>query len=308
MLVLPAALVASHTFSAAAVVNCALQLAVFVAAAQVPAWLTGRMSYVDVAWPYGLVSIGLLPWLASTGGWNVRSCMVMAAYLVAGGRMGLGATLLLIKGHLNEEFTRYLYLRKIWKEKFGIQEGTWSWKLSMQQEIFVQCLANMGLLCTPMFLQIFGYNREGMSVFEIGGWLLWFLSIAFEHMSDVQKKGFIRDCKEKKIKNAVCEVGLWRYSRHPNYFGEWMVWNSLVLTSLPSLAALWAAQEENLAVKLGVTLGLALVSPMMYNCLTSYTGAEPAEYYSLQKRPQYANYQKTVNMFFPGPRKEQKGN
>ena len=44
----------------------------------------------------------------------------------------------------------------------------------------------------------------------------------------------------------------------------------------------------------------------MYQCLVNYTGARPAEYYSMQKRPAYKKYQETVNMFFPGPRKEGK--
>jgi len=43
------------------------------------------------------------------------------------------------------------------------------------------------------------------------------------------------------------------------------------------------------------------VSYGMYSCLTSYTGAVPAEYYSLQKRPAYKAYQAAVNMFVPGP-------
>ena len=107
MLLLPLALLASRTFSSASTVNCLVQTAVFVVTAQVPAWMTGRMSYVDIAWPYGLVSIGILPcMLATHGPWTARSAMVMTAYLVAGGRMGLGATLLLTKGHLNTEFTR----------------------------------------------------------------------------------------------------------------------------------------------------------------------------------------------------------
>ena len=52
-------------------------------------------------------------------------------------------------------------------------------------------------------------------------------------------------------------------SRHPNYFGEWMVWNSLIVTSLPSLFELWQTPEENLFVKAGVTLGLFMVSYMV---------------------------------------------
>ena len=43
-------------------------------------------------------------------------------------------------------------------------------------------------------------------------------------------------------KGGTCEVGLWRYCRHPNYFGEWCVWNSLVITTLPSAAAMVAKE------------------------------------------------------------------
>ena len=41
-------------------------------------------------------------------------------------------------------------------------------------------------------------------------------------------------------KGGTCEVGLWRYCRHPNYFGEWCVWTSLVIATLPSAAAMVA--------------------------------------------------------------------
>ena len=46
---------------------------------------------------------------------------------------------------------------------------------------------------------------------EYFGWILWLSSIAFEHTADLQKKKFVRDCIKNKIKNAVCDVGLWRY-------------------------------------------------------------------------------------------------
>ena len=72
---------------------------------------------------------------------------------------------------------RYLYLRKIWKDNHGIEEGSWSFKLSMQQEIFVQCLCNMGLLSTPMFLQAFGYFTGPLTTLEIMGWVLWLSSL-----------------------------------------------------------------------------------------------------------------------------------
>merc|ERR1712227_515069 len=114
-----------------------------------------------------------------------------------------------------------------------------------------------------------------------------------------QKRKFAVNCKKNGISKAVCNVGLWQYSRHPNYFGEWMVWNSLVITSLPSLLSLYQSEAESVLIKVGFSCGLAAVSWCMYECLVNYTGAKPAEFYSLQKRPDYAQYQKRVNMFIP---------
>ena len=106
-------------------------------------------------------------------------------------------------------------------------------------------------------------------------------------------------------RGAVCDVGLWQYCRHPNYFGEWMVWNSLALASIPSgLAMLTSGLESSLLVRMGLVAGLPQVSLAMYNCLVTYTGAVPSEHYSLQKRPEYAKYQQEVNMFFPGPNRK----
>ena len=184
----------------------------------------------------------------------------MAAYLIAGGRMALGGAVLFFKGHLQQEFPRYLYLRTIWAKKGITDENSFAFKLNMQVDILVQCLANQGGLCMPMMLQAFGYMTGDLTMLEICGWVLWVASLTFENMADKQKKRFIKDCADKKIKNTVCEVGLWRYSRHPNYFGEWMVWNSLIITSIPSLIAMWQSPEENMLIKIGMTWGLITVS------------------------------------------------
>jgi len=299
-------LLLSNSYAAAALFNGFVQFMVFIPTAMIPGLVTGRLSYVDIAWPWGLISIGLLPILSgiqNTGG--IRAKLVMAAYLVAGGRMAFGGAVLFFKGMLKNEFPRYLYLKQKWAKK-GITEESnkLQYNLNIQIDILVQCLANQGGLCTPMMLQAFGYKTGDLTTLEIIGWVMWLASITFEHVADKQKKGFIKDCAEKKIKNTVCDVGLWRYSRHPNYFGEWMVWNSLVIASIPSLIAMWESADESIFIKIGMSWGLISISRMMYKCLVHYTGAVPAEFYSVQKRPTYVQYQKTVNMFFPGPRKE----
>ena len=299
-----AVLLFSNSFAGPAGINCIIQLVIFTLTANLPALVTGRMAYVDIAWPWGLIAIGGLPFLSEGLENGHRGKIVMAAYLVAGFRMALGAAVLFFTGHLQKEFPRYMYLRRTWAKSGITDEGSLAFKLTMQKEILVQCLANMGGLCMPLMIQAYGYRTGELTWLEVFGWGLWLVSIVFEHTADKQKKRFIKDCAKNKIKNAVCDVGLWHYCRHPNYFGEWMVWNSLVITSIPSLMALWQTPEESILIKVGMTWGLVSTSRMMYGCLVYYTGAVPAEFYTVQKRPGYAKYQKMVNMFWPGPRKE----
>jgi len=315
-MLLPAAVVTgafffSEKFGEAAAANAVLQIAWFAVIAHIPAFKTGRMSYVDIAWPWGLTILGSLSFIYGKSNffttfnpWN-RIDLVSLAYLFAGLRMGYGANMMLQKGFFNKEFPRYLFQKRRWAKRGITDENSWLYKIEMQKEIFVQCLCNTGILASPLLLQAFGYLESDtpLTFLEIFGWLMWVSSLAIEHIADIQKNKFALQCKRDGIKNAVCNVGLWKYSRHPNYFGEWMVWNSLCLTSIPSLIAMWKEPDELMLLKLLLTTSLILVSYGMYVCLVYYTGAIPAEYYSLQKRPMYADYQKSVNMFFPGPPK-----
>ena len=72
--------------------------------------------------------------------------------------------------------------------------------------------------------------------------------------------------------------------------------------AIPAVPGLFESQPIPVAVLL--TLGLLFVSRLMYQTLVHYTGARPSEYYSLQKRPAYAEYQRRTNRFFPGPSKD----
>jgi steroid 5-alpha reductase family enzyme len=87
--------------------------------------------------------------------------------------------------------------------------------------------------------------------------------------------------------------------RHPNYFGEWMVWVSLAVVSLPSVANMWQLATHPWPTSAALTFGLVVCVHAMFVCLTTYTGAVPSEYYSVQKRPSYVDYQRRVPMFFP---------
>ena len=281
----------SQSFSQLAAINGITQLLLFALVVCWPIWKTGRLSYVDIGWPWGLVCIGLLTIVFSEGHfWRVR--IIGGIYIFIGLRMGLGVLQLWWKGYLKREFPRYQYQRLRWE-----RAGKTNVMLAMQVDALTQGLANASYLAFPAF--IIGSNPDpAFSVFEITGSILWALAFMMEATADAQKLKFLRKMSALGKKNQVCDIGLWKYTRHPNYFAEWMVWNALIIAAIPS----WIALESKESLLAWVLLGLSLllVSRIMYSSLVYLTGAVPSEYYSLKKRPAYEAYTKRVNRFFPG--------
>jgi len=284
-------LLVTEQFFALSLVNGVAQLVLFAFVVCLPIWRTGRMSYVDIGWPWGLTVIGILTWIYGEGD-SLRVAIVSIAYIFAGSRMGLGAIKLLISGHLDKELPRYEFQKKRWSKA-----GKTNTTLAMQIEVILQGVAKAAFLAFPAFI-IASNPREEISIFEFIGIVIWLASFIMESVADAQKLKFMRAMKKSGAHNTVCNIGLWQYSRHPNYFAEWMVWNALVIASIPSWLQLYPNMSVIIFVLLGV--GLLMISRIMYITLVTYTGAVPAEYYSVKKRPAYKDYQQTTNMFFPG--------
>jgi len=285
-------LLATPVFFEISLVNGIAQLVLFGLVVCWPAWETGRLSYVDIGWPWGLVLIGAATWLLSDGYW-LRTLAISLVYTFVGARMGLGALKMWRSGYFETEFPRYQYQRLRWQRAGKTNTG-----LLLQVEALMQGLANAGFLAFPAF--VIGSNTDpNISGFEIFGLSLWLLAFSIETIADMQKLSFLKKMKKSGEKNSVCKLGLWRYSRHPNYFAEWLVWTAMVIASIPSWLALYS--QTNFIAWLLLGAGLLFVSKIMYTTLVYHTGAIPAEYYSVKKRPEYKNYQKETNRFFPGP-------
>lgn len=290
-----ALLMLTDTLASIGFINGILQLILFALVVCIPIWITGRMSYVDIGWPWGLAVIGGLTWLLSEGDpWRVG--VVSIAYIFAGSRMGLGALQMWQMGRLKKEFPRYEYQKQRW-----ISAGKTNTRLAMQTEAILQGLANASFLAMPA-LVIASNPGQQIHSLEVIGLLVWVGAFTMESVADAQKITFLRAMKKSGEKNTVCNVGLWKYSRHPNYFAEWMVWNGLIIASIPSWLALHKTEPFIIWSLLGA--GLLFASRMMYTTLVHYTGAVPAEYYSAKKRPEYKTYQQTTNRFFPGSSKK----
>ena len=125
-----------------------------------------------------------------------------------------------LNGKFMVEFPRYKYQRINWANEGITDESSLGFKFAMHKEIFIQAVANMGPLSLPLMVQVYSGYSAPLSLLEMAGWVLWLASLVFEHTADKQKKKFIKDCADKKLSGQVCDVGLWSYCRHPNYFGE----------------------------------------------------------------------------------------
>jgi steroid 5-alpha reductase family enzyme len=113
------------------------------------------------------------------------------------------------------------------------------------------------------------------------------IAIGGEGLADEQMRRFKADPANH---GKVCDVGLWGWSRHPNYFFEWFGWLAYPVIALPLNGGYW--------------WGLAAwVAPvLMYLVLARGTGVPPLEAHMLKSRGQaFADYQARVSCFFPAP-------
>jgi len=285
----------SNNFQSFALINGIGQLVLFLFVVCIPIWRTKRMSYVDIGWPLGVALIGLITY-CQINTITFSKTLVITAYILIGSRMGLGALKMWSMGLLKKEFPRYEYQKIRWEKSNKTNIG-----LAMQVEALSQGLANASFLAIPIFLISVSPSTQ-LSPLEIIGFTIFILSIVFETVADYQKLKFLKEMKRQNKKNMVCDIGLWKYTRHPNYFAEWMVWNGLIIASIPSYISLFDSE----ALWLWIMIGIALLytSRIMYITLVYLTGAVPSEYFSAQKRPSYKAYQQSTNIFFPGPIKK----
>jgi steroid 5-alpha reductase family enzyme len=294
MLVVLAAFLAEPSTREFALVNLLVQAVGFGLGACLPAYRTRVMAITDAVWPCGLAAIGVLALLFGDTG-SPQLLVVAGIYLAMGLRGVVGGIYwTLTTAFPREELPRYRYRRLVWQ-----REGHRSETAPMLHEILDQGLANSTVLAAPAMLAV-ADGHDALGAVAIAGALVWAVSWVLESVADLQKDLFARRCAQEG-RARTCEVGLWRYSRHPNYFFEWLAWNGLIVAALPSLVRL--ADDFAVVPWLGFAAALAGTSAGMYYVLVHHTGAIPAEHFSAQRRPGYRDYQRRVNRFVPGPRR-----
>jgi steroid 5-alpha reductase family enzyme len=163
---------------------------------------------VDIAWSYAFAALAGAYALLGAG-WPVRRAMVAAMVTAWSLRLGTHLLIRIARKHPVED-GRYAQLRKDWAQGF---------KARMAGFFQMQALSVV-LLGFP-FLAACSNPSPEVGALEWAGAGLWLLAISGEALADAQLASFKRDPQSA---GKVCDAGLWRYSRHPNYFFEWLIW------------------------------------------------------------------------------------
>jgi steroid 5-alpha reductase family enzyme len=237
-------------------------------------WLD-NFGIVDIAWSYAFAVLAALYALLG-GGWPVRRALIAALAVVWSLRLGTHLLVRIARKH-PEEDGRYRQLRRDWGSGF---------RLKMAGFFQLQALSVV-LLGIP-FLAACSNPAEALSPLEWAGAALWLAAISGEALADAQLSRFKGAAGNA---GAVCDSGLWRYSRHPNYFFEWLIWVSYFLFAC---ASPWG--------------WVGILSPAcILFLLLRVTGIPATEEQSVRsKGAAYRRYQKTTSAFVPLPRRATK--
>ncbi len=226
----------------------------------------------------GVVDVG---WAASLGGaaifcaWTgdgdfVRRCIIGAI----GGLWGFRLALHLLTDRVlsGPEDGRYQMMR----ERFAGNIQFIFLLFFLAQALLVVILAAPFIIASQS-------THAGPTVFDAIGLFVWIVGLCGEVLADWQLRAFKRDPASK---GRVCNVGLWRYSRHPNYFFEWLMWVAYALIGTGTGAdGAW----------------LAWTAPaLMLLFVLKLTGIPPTEARALKSRGEaYRDYQRTTSAFVP---------
>ena len=222
---------------------------------------------VDFGWGFALPTLAIL-YAAFGPGYAPRKWLLAAMAAVWGYRLAFYLLLTRILGHPEEG--RYVQLRKDWKTR-----------LPLKFLVFFQFQALLDLFLSLPFLLAALNPRPQLAALEFGGAGIWLIAFAGEALADAQLHAFKSNPGNK---GKTCRAGLWNYSRHPNYFFEWLIWVAYAAYALASPYGY-----------------IALACPaLMLLFLFKVTGIPATEQQALRSRgEEYRRYQQTTSVFVP---------
>ncbi|MGB7034271.1 MAG: DUF1295 domain-containing protein [Xanthobacteraceae bacterium] len=243
------------------------------------AWLVWRSTrnsgWVDTIWTFGLGAVGCIGAVTPLASVGMTPRRVLVACLVVAWSLRLGLHI----AHRTKGITDDPRYGKLVRD----------WGMDASHRMF-QLMQKQALVSIPLALSIVlaAWNPlRGLRFQDLLGVLVLITGIAGEAVADTQLRRFRTNSANR---TRVCDVGLWGWSRHPNYFFEWLGWIAYPLLAIDLTG--------------GYPWGwIALAGPMcMYWLLVHVSGIPPLEERMAERRgEEFRSYQARTNAFFPAP-------
>ena len=250
-----------------------LLAALTIAILMVATWLISvaikDASIVDISWGLGFATVATVLWIGDDAKSNLDTLLWLMTLL-----WGLRLCLYLARRNLGHgEDYRYVAMRKRWGPAFPLisfltvytLQGTLMWVVSLPVQL--------------------SHRAEGsIDVLAVIGVVMWAVGLYFEVVGDIQLSRFKADPANQ---GKVLDTGLWRYTRHPNYFGDACVWWGIAIVACSVSVGVWGL------------IGAAVMNVL----LLKVSGVALLERSLVRRKPEYQAYIERTSAFIPRPPK-----
>ena len=256
--------------------NVLIALLVFFVIFFIIAQIKNNNGLADVAWGLGFVVVAVTA-LISQGSFTIPQLAVTALVLLWGFRLFF---YLGIRNWSKPEDFRYVDMKRRWKTNLRLKAFFYVFMLQMS---FLYVIA----LPIMMVNQASTYTETTLSLIVVGvGVVLWLIGFYFEALGDHQLKVFKSNPANK---GKILMTGVWKYTRHPNYFGEALMWWAVWVVALASFNPLvWAS----------------VVGPIFITYLLVFVSGVPLLEKKYKNNEAYQAYAKVTSIFIPLPKKK----
>ncbi|WKZ30367.1 MAG: DUF1295 domain-containing protein [Candidatus Dojkabacteria bacterium] len=221
-------------------------------------------SVIDTAWGIGMMAIaGSLYFMSPP---NIRNVTILVLIVMWGARLAIHLWMRTLRN--TEEDFRYNALRKAWGDQFAIK----SYVQIFLVQAFLQWIVSLPLIA------IFSSGEVTFTLLDSAGISLWVLGFVIEAISDWQLTVFKEDPANK---GKLLQSGLWKFSRHPNYFGEACQWWGIFL---------FAASVGG---------WFTIISPIVLTYSLLFVTGIPLLEAKKKDNPEFKAYQKRTSAFIP---------
>ena len=222
-------------------------------------------SIVDMGWGAGFIVVALGT-LFYQGAYLERNLLITLLILIWGGRLA------------------YHIIRRNWGKPEDFRYAKWrqDWGRWLVPRAFLQVFMLQGLLMLVISYPIIiinTYPQPGLGLLDYLGLIVWIIGFYFESVGDRQLAEFKKDPANK---GHVIKSGLWKYTRHPNYFGEATMWWGIFLIAL-SVPFGWSA----------------VISPLTITLMLLYVSGVPLLEKKYKDNEEFQAYARVTNRFFP---------